>query len=121
MTKKTQIGFKAALEENEKPEAEETPQISKVDIDDIVEERVARENDYNEHMRHYESLCEKDYKEKKTRNIILIVLLTLLGVSIIYNFYQYAYKKGAEDQCKGNGPYIQIVDKNNNLYFVEKQ
>lgn len=122
MAKKSPIGFNAALKDSEEKEIEkdESPEISRVDIDDIVEERVAREKDYEQHMNHYEMLCNKDNKRENIKNIFIVVLITLFVVLSLYNFYQYAYKKGALEQCKDKGPYQLVVDKNNKTHIIEK-
>ncbi len=120
MSRKSQIGFKAALETEEKEVQEDTPQITRADIDDIVEERVAREKDYEKHMDHYEMLCNKDNNRENTKNILIVVLITLFAVLSLYSFYQYAYKKGALEQCKGIGPYQKVIDKTNNSFIIEK-
>lgn len=122
MAKRSPIGFNAALKDGEEVEKEvvETPEISRADLDDIVEERVAREKDYEQHMNHYEMLCNKDNKRENTKNILIVVLITLFVVLSLYNFYQYAYKKGALDQTKDRGPYQLVIDKENKTYIIEK-
>lgn len=119
MRKKQPIGFKNALEENDTEKETHEPQISRADIDEIVEEQTAREMDYQNHMRHYNTLVDDDIKRKNFKQTVLVVLYTLLAVCLLIKLYDYSYNKGAYDQCSGKGVY-QKVTVNNETYIIKK-
>lgn len=122
MIKRRQIGFKACLDENKEESLNDTEknQITSDDLDDIIEERMDRERDYENHMNHYNTLCEKENNTKKIKYTLIIVILTLLTTFCIKLFFDYAYNKGAYDQCNRNSIYIKITDQNNNTHIIRK-
>lgn len=121
MTKRQSIGFKSCIEENkEEVPQQETKQITSADLDEIIEERMDRERDYENHMNHYNVLCENENKRQNFKQILIIVILTLLAVCCVKSFYEYAYDKGAYDQCQGKGNYVKVIDKNNIEHIIRK-
>ena len=122
MTKRRQIGFKACLDENKEESSTDTEknQITSADLEDIIEERMDRERDYEHHMNHYNMLCEKENNTKRIKHTLIIIILTLFATFGIKLFYNYAYNKGAYDQCDGNGIYVKITDQNNNTHIIRK-
>lgn len=122
MIKKQQIGFKACLDENKEESSNdiERNQITSEDLDDIIEERMDRVRDYEQHMNHYNTLCEKENNTKRIKHTLIIIILTLLATFGIKLFYNYAYNKGAYDQCNENNIYVKITDQNNNTHIIRK-
>jgi hypothetical protein len=110
--KKSQIGFKACVEGDNKQSEVVVP--SPTEIEENVEQRINAEREYEEHMMNFQKLLTQN---KWLKIILYGICVLVLGVFI----YSAGYTNGAHDQAEGNGIYQSIVDKDGKTYVIFKK
>lgn len=111
--KKTQIGFKACLENNDK-KSDEQSSISPAQIREEIAHDLNAEREYEEHMESYHNLI--------MQNKLLKRIGIGIGVAIAFcAIYVIGYFNGAKCQAQNNGPYTKIVDTSGQTHVILKK
>ena len=110
--KKSQIGFKACVEGDNKQSEPTVP--SPTEIENNVEQRINAEREYEEHMMNFQRLLTQN---KWLKLALYGICVLVLGAFI----YSVGYTNGAYDQAEGNGVYQSIVDKDGKTYVIFKK
>lgn len=110
--KKSQIGFKACVEGDNKSSEPTMP--TPAEIENNVEQRMNAEREYEEHMMNFQKLLTQN---KWLKLALYGICVLILGIFI----YSAGYVNGAKDQATGTGIYQSIVDKDGNTYVIRKK
>lgn len=111
--KKTSIGFKSCVE-NEDKKNEEMQMPSPAQIREEVVHDMNAEREYEEHMESYHNLILQNRLFKRIGISIGIVL----AMAIIYVI---GYFNGAKHQITNNGPYAKITDIAGQTHIIFKK
>lgn len=111
--KKTQIGFKACLENNDKKQEDQQP-ISPAQIREEIVHDMNAEREYEEHMESYHNLI--------MQNRLLKRIGIGIGIAIAaFAIYLLGYFNGAKSQALNNGPYTKIIDTTGQTHIILKK